>query len=453
MAAVSAVKENTLFYQAISDRITLSTRFDVELRGKYYPMQKLFIATVFFFGMCLSNPVFAQDPIKIGVLATLEGAFTVLGEDSVRGVKAALEKHGNKIGDQQVELVVKSTDTTPTSTLKAARNLIDDKVDIIVGPISSEQGIALKNFSKTKVQTTFINGISGAIETTYVNPSQNFFRFNTDNAQWSAGLGDYIYNEKAYKKVAIVAHDYAFNHAQVFGFEAEYCAAGGKISKRHWLSVGDSDYNKVIKDIQNDVDAIYLGLSGSDAIRFARQYKKTGSNAKLIGSSITVDGALLNAPEDINEIFIGMPSAGPQADTWGNEDWQSFVKAYKNFFSPEQRFRSPSILATGYYNATSAALHCLKQVEGDLSQNQGKFRQCLSTLELQAPNGPVRLDENRQAVGNNYISEVIRQDDGSLVKKLVRIRESVNQTLGLSKDDYNAYGLPSRDQVVCIGKN
>ena len=29
----------------------------------------------------------AEDTIKIGALATLEGAFTVLGEDSMRGVK------------------------------------------------------------------------------------------------------------------------------------------------------------------------------------------------------------------------------------------------------------------------------------------------------------------------------------------------------------------------------
>jgi len=416
-------------------------------------MQKMFMATTSFVGMVFSNLAYSAEPIKIGVLATLEGAYTVLGEDSIRGVKTAFDKHGNKVGNQQIELIIKSTDATPKSAVEAARELINDKVDIIIGPISSEQGIALKNFAKTKVQATFINGISGAVETTYVNPSENFFRFNTDNVQWSAGLGDYIFNEKEYKKVAIVAHDYAFNHAQVFGFETEYCAVGGYVSSRHWLPIGIKDYDQTIAEFDSDVDAIYLGLSGSEALRFAKQYKKSGGSAKFIGSSISVDGALLNAPEEIKETLIGMPFAGPQADTWGDENWQTYVKDYKNSFSPDERFRSPSILATGYYTATSAALLCVKQVKGDLSQNQEKFRQCLSTLKLQAPNGLVRLDQNRQAIGNNYISEVFRQDDGSLVKKLVRIRESVNQTLGLSKEDYEAYGFPSRDQNVCKGKN
>ena len=31
----------------------------------------------------------AEDTIKVGLLATLEGAFTVLGEDSVRGAELA----------------------------------------------------------------------------------------------------------------------------------------------------------------------------------------------------------------------------------------------------------------------------------------------------------------------------------------------------------------------------
>ena len=53
--------------------------------------------------------------------------------------------------------------------------------------------------AKTQPQVTIINGCSGALETTYVNPAPNFFRFNIDGAQMHMGLGDYIYNVKHYK--------------------------------------------------------------------------------------------------------------------------------------------------------------------------------------------------------------------------------------------------------------
>ncbi len=391
----------------------------------------------------------ATDTIKIGVLATLEGSYTVLGEDALRGLETALKKAGGKAGGKKIELIVQSTNTTPESAVKAAQKLIDEEADIVIGPISSEQGIAIRDFSKANAQTTFINGISGAIQATYVTPSENFFRFNTDNSQWSVGLGDYVYNQKKHDQVAIVANDYAFNHAQVFGFINEYCAAGGEVLNRHWLLLGEKDYSKTIANIDDDADAIYLGLSGSDAIQFVRQYNDVGGKAEFIGSSITVDGALLNAPKEIAEIIVGMPSSGPQADTWGDENWQVYLKDYKSAFPPDERFVAPSILATGYYNATSAALTCLEEVSGDLSNSQSKFRQCLSNIELSGPNGIIKLDENRQAIANNFVTEVVQRDDGSLVKKLVRIRENVNQTLGLTKEAFDAIGLPSRNEPKC----
>ena len=36
-----------------------------------------------------------------------------------------------------------------------------------------------------------------------------------DGAQWSAGLGDYAFNTKGYKKIATVGEDYSFVYTQV----------------------------------------------------------------------------------------------------------------------------------------------------------------------------------------------------------------------------------------------
>ena len=49
------------------------------------------------------------------------------------------------------------------------------------------EGIAVKNYSKSQPNITFINGSSGAQATTLVDPSPNFFRFNTEGAQWMVG--------------------------------------------------------------------------------------------------------------------------------------------------------------------------------------------------------------------------------------------------------------------------
>jgi len=392
----------------------------------------------------------AADKLKVGVLATLEGTYTVLGEDGVRGLKTALKQFDGKGGGREVELVIGPTDASPDSAVRAARKLVEqDKVDIVIGPLSGSEGIAIRDYSKTQPQTTFLNGISGAQETTYVTPSENFFRFNTDGAQWSVGLGNYAYNDKGYRSVATVGEDYSFIYTQVFGFVTEFCAAGGEVTDRLWVPLGTKDFGSIIASLPDDVDAIYLGLGGGDAVNFLNQYQQAGGDANLIGGSIMVDGTVLNSKGDAKNALIGTPSAGPQSDTWDNEKWQAYVKAYQDAFPPDQRFPSPSLLATGYYNATTAALTCMNEVGGDLSDGHKAFRQCLSGLKLDAPNGEIVLDKNRQAIGSNFVSEVVELADGSLTNKTVKVIPSVNQTLGIDEAAFAQIGLPSRESPAC----
>lgn len=400
--------------------------------------------------MGISTPSFAADPVKVGVLATLEGTYTVLGEDGVRGVNTLLKEISNQMGGRDVEIFMGPTDASPDSAVRAARKVVEqDGVDIVIGPLSGSEGIAIRDYSKTQPDVTFVNGISGAQETTYVDPSDNFFRFNMDGAQWSAGLGDYIYNEKGYKTIATVGEDYSFVYTQVLGLVTEFCAAGGEVTERLWVPLGTKDFGSIIAALPDDVDAIYLGLGGGDAVNFLNQYQQAGGDANLIGGTIMVDGTVLNSKGDAKKALVGTPSSGPQADTWDNEKWQAFVKSYQDAFKPEDRFPSPSLLATGYYNATSAVAQCMDSVGGDLSDGHAGFRSCLSTLELDAPNGKITLDENRQAIGTNFVSEVVELDDGTLATKLVAIKEGVTQTLGIDAEKFAMIGLPSRETPEC----
>jgi ABC-type branched-subunit amino acid transport system substrate-binding protein len=390
------------------------------------------------------------EPLKVGVLATLEGTYTVLGEDSVRGVEVALKAANNMAGGREIQYVIGSTDTTPDSAVRAARKLIEqDGVELIIGPLSGSEGIAIRDFSKTQPGVTFINGISGAMETTFVDPSPNFFRFNIDGAQWSAGLGKYVFDKKGYKTVATIGEDYSFIYTQVFGFATEFCAAGGQITERFWVPLGTKDFGSIIAALPDDVDAIYLGLGGGDAVNFLNQYQQAGGNAKLIGGTIMVDGTVLNSQGSAKDALIGTPSSGPQADTWDDPRWQAWVKEYQDAFPADKRFPSPSLFATGYSNATNAALQCLETVGGDLSDGQAKFRDCLSNLTLQAPNGDIHLDENRQAIGSNFVTEVVQKEDGTLANDLVEKVDNVNQTLGIDPAAFKAIGLPSRDVPEC----
>ena len=398
----------------------------------------------------LSFGAMAQDTIKMGALATLEGAFTVLGEDSMRGVQMALAEFENMAGGKKIDLVTGSSDASPDSAIRAARKLVEqDGVQVLVGPLSGSEGLAIKDYAKTQPEVTFLNGSSAAQDTTLREPAENFFRFSTDGAQWMAGLGEYAYNEKGYRNVAVLAEDYSFPYTQVFGFLEPFCRLGGKspIESRFWVPIGNKDYSSVIAALPDDVDAIYVALGGADAVNFLTQYEQVGGELPLIGGSITVDQTVLGSKGRTRSFVIGTPSAGPISDTWDDPRWNAFVVAYQQQFP--DGFPSPSLFAHAYYINTKAALLALDQVGGDLSDGGVNYRAALSSLEFETPTGMVKLDERRNAIADVFLTEVIEGPEGNLLNKTIKVTQQVSQTSGLPYDQFLEYGAVSRENPSC----
>ena len=71
----------------------------------------------------------------------------------------------------------------------------ENGANVVIGPLSGDEGIAIANYALDHPEVTFLNGISGAQETTTLHvQAPNFFRFNGDGAQWNAGIGDILFN-------------------------------------------------------------------------------------------------------------------------------------------------------------------------------------------------------------------------------------------------------------------
>ena len=392
-------------------------------------------------------PVRAEDTIKIGALTNLEGPFAVPGLDGHRGVDLAVMLHNGMAGGKKIQILKYSSDATPDKAVAATRKAVEqDHVDIMIGPLSGDEGIAVKNYSKTHPDMVFVNGSSGAQATTLQDPSPNFYRFNTEGAQWLVGLGDLALS-KGYKKMWLVAEDYGFPYSQVQGFMASYCAHGGRVVKKAWVPLGTKDYSSVIAGIPSDVDALVIVLGGADAVNFLNQAEQAGIDKPFIGGSITVDQTVLNYKGKKRESLLGTASAGPMADGIETAEWKKFVADYKKNFP--DGFPSPSLFAYLYYINTEAVLLALDEVHGDLSNNQAKLKAALAKLEFEGPAGHIKLDENRNAIGTTFITEVAKAPDGSFYNKVVKVVPDVSETLGLTKAEFDKMGLGNRDVPSC----
>ena len=99
-----------------------------------------------------------------------------------------------------------------------------------------------------------------------------------------------------------------------------------------------------------------------------------------------------------------------------------------------------------YYVAGLALIEALESNGGDVSPSglQGS----LAALKLDAPFGTITLDENRQAIVDAAVQQLVLNEDGEVVSKTVAIVPGVDQTFG---------GLfspttppPSREDPGCV---
>jgi branched-chain amino acid transport system substrate-binding protein len=384
------------------------------------------------------------NEFRIGALATLLGPFAVMGEDGMRGVELAISEFGGEICGKKIRLFKEGSNAMPEDAYVKAQELVErQRVDFMIGPLSGNEGMAVRDYAKTRPERAFINGTAGAQDITLRDPAPNFYSFTTNGVQFMAGLGNYAYYVQGYRRVATLAEDYSFPYSQVGGFMIEFSRAGGKVVKKFWVPLGMTSYRAIISDMPTDIDAIYVALGGTDALNFLQQYQELGGKCPLIGGTVTVDPTVLNAKGELAERVVGMSSAGPIADDNPDPNWQKFVQAYRQKFP--DGFDSPSLFAHGYYVNTKAALLALRSVDGDLSNDQTRFKVALSKMEFITPSGPVRLDHNRQAIATIFVKVVDRRPDGTLYNRLVKTVPYVNSTLGMPESEYLKIGPLGRD--------
>jgi branched-chain amino acid transport system substrate-binding protein len=383
------------------------------------------------------------EAIKIGIFSNNEGGFapfegqtwggamlplinrgaTAVSGDPTEGVTGAV------IAGHPIEIVYGGSDSTPDKAVEEARRLVEqEKVDILVGPLSGSEGIAVANYSKEQPGVTFVNGISGAQDTTLKVRSPNFFRFHNDGTQWTAGLGDYAYNELGWRNVVTIGDDYDFPYSQIAGFVAEFCSIGGKVTERLWPPLGEEDYSSYITQIPEDVDGFFMGVGGTGTVAFVKQYGQLRGNLsdKIMGGIFMTDPVIL---KELGDQVVGVVTAGMTAGDSQESSYLDYSSALDTAY-PELKGTASSVFAYGYYTAMEAIAQGLEQVKGDLSDDHAAFRDALSNLELDAPLGPIKLDENRQAIMDNFLQQIVedQNDDGVPDVKTIKTIPQVDET-------------------------
>jgi branched-chain amino acid transport system substrate-binding protein len=395
-----------------------------------------------------------EGAIKIGVLTTCGGPFATFEAESLSGAKYALIKDaggkadgtkpqdqvtGATAGGKPVAISYGCSDATPDKAVAEARRLVENVgVQILLGPLSGDEGVAVANYAKSHPEVTFVNGTSGAQSTTLSVKAPNFFRFGGDGAQWMAGLGTYAYKTLGWKKVAILGEDYSYPYTQAAGFVSEFTSLGGQITGRTWVPLTQTDWSSPVAQLPRDVDGVLLLTGGTNTVAAEKAFIQIGKDPGkfLLGGSSVMDPTSFTVGDQLEGLVGGSPV--PLGGT--DADWKTYVDGFTKQFKDVP---GDSLFTVLYYDGMEAILQGLEQVKGDLSDKSAAFQQALTGLKPTFPNGQVSLDANRNSVQPAYVVQIVK-DGGQLGFKVVKTIDQVDQTFG---GLFNANSPdPSRDE-------
>jgi branched-chain amino acid transport system substrate-binding protein len=358
-------------------------------------------------------------PIRLGLLCVKTGPLAAGGLQMEQGLTIFLDRQKQTLAGRKVQLFVEDTQGVPAVTLAKAQELVErDKVDAIIGPLAAFELYAIIGYT-TKQRMPLI-GIAAAENVTQRAPSPWFIRPASTSAQCTQPFGEYAAKTLGYRKMAMLADDFAFGYEQCAGFMRVFEDNGGKIIQRLWPPLNAPDYGTYIAEIRPDADAVFIGFAGANGFRFTQQYFQYGLGGRkpLIGGITAFDDAIL---PQMGKIAEGLLSTCYYAPALPYPSNQEFVAEMR------QRYhRDPGLLGAGPYICGEVIKGALETIGGEI-ENRERFMQAMRGESLaSAACGPVRFDRFGQAVENVYIRKVERVA-GWLVNVPVHTYHDVSQ--------------------------
>src|SRR5262245_47820992 len=182
-------------------------------------MKRLVLAaSLALLGASGAGPALAQGPIKIGFIAPLSGAIAQAGKDMYSGCELYWEETGWQMAGRKVEVVLEDNEGQPAAALAKARKLVvSDKVHLLAGVILSNVAYALVPYVESEGIPT-IYPINSADDLTQRRRPKWLIRTGFSAGGNMHPFGEYAAKVLGYRKVVIVALDYAFGWEIAGGF-------------------------------------------------------------------------------------------------------------------------------------------------------------------------------------------------------------------------------------------
>jgi len=384
-----------------------------------------------------------QTPIKIGFTTDLTGTAAQAAKDMVNGFTMYLDEVGGQMAGRKVELIVEDTQGRPDVALTKLRKLVEhDRVHLVAGVLFGHLGYAMApKVEEYKIPALFT--VTAADDLTQRLKYRWIIRTGWASSQPSHPFGEYAAKTLGYRKVAVIASDYAFGWEVVGGFQRTFEENGGQVVQKLWAPLGAMDLAPFIAKLRRDVDAVLTMIAGASTIQFMKQYEEAGLKGKipLIAGGPAVDEALLPSMGDEAIGVISPLIYSGALDTPAN---RRFAREYRAKFG-----KMPSYFAETNYTSGRWINEAVRSLAGNVEDRE-KMLAALRKVEIpDAPRGPVKLDGYGNPIQNVYFRKVERNREGELQNTVIVTIPAVSQFWKYNPEEFLKQPVYSRDVPPC----
>ena len=402
-------------------------------------MRRTFIASSLLAAIAAGLPPSSQaqpEPIRIGFLTVRSGALAAGGKQMEEGIQLFLKERDNTIAGRKVELVIADTGGNPAQAKTKVQELVErSKVHVVIGPLAAFEAIAIDDYIR-QTRTPTVSCSAAAEDLTQRKPNPWFVRTVGTSAQPNHALGEYAAKTLGYKRVAIIADDFAYGHETAAGFQRTFEDNGGKVVQRLLPPLNVPDYGSYIAQIKRDVDAVYAGFAGANGFRFLRQYREYGLKLPVLGSMTTADEGILR---QMGDEAIGVVSGGWYSAAIDSPENKRFVAAVNKEYGAD-----PGYYTLGAYSAGALVEAAARALKGKVEDKDAFMKALRNPGTVHDPRGEWKLDEYGNPVMPAYIRKVERRG-GKLVNTVVKTYPAVSQFWTYDPKQFLANPVYSRD--------
>lgn len=345
--------------------------------------------------------------LKIGLLSGFSGPYAAFGPDMAGAIDVYLDQHGGTVGGMKPTVIQEDEGATPQDALLKARKLVEqDRVNVLLGIVSSANALAVRDLLDSSKTPTIITN-AGADDLTGAKRSQYIVRVSFSSWQQGAPSGPWAY-QQGWKKVMGFAPDYAAGYEQLGGFADTFEKAGGTLTEKVFPPLGNSDYAPFLAKIKaGSPDAVWGFFAGADAIKFIQQY------AQFVGDSVPLFGNILsrNAAEAIGKtISVAKMGCTGWEETLENPLNQTFVADFMKKLNRHNDYGEYT------YDAMGLLDKVLTDLKGDT--NPDKLVQALNGItSFQSIRGEIRIDpDSHGLIQTYYHTEPVVEGDTARIR-------------------------------------